>query len=102
MKICVCKHRWLEEAVDTENSGAVLNCQAIIKFVIGRGVEDEDRKHSWLEDADNFTFQVKKTKQCYNYLPRQDLFFFSLLLFFIDRVYPSVRVLFTCICWKLS
>ena len=56
------REHWLKEAVDTENSGAVLNCQAIIKFVIGRGVEDEDRKHSWLEDADNFTSQVKKNK----------------------------------------
>ncbi len=43
-----------------EKFGAVLTCQAIIKFVIGHGVEEEDRKHSWLGDADNFTSQVKK------------------------------------------
>ena len=42
-----------------EKFGAVLTCQAIIKFVIGHGVEEEDRKHSWLGDADNFTSQVK-------------------------------------------
>lgn len=52
------REHWLKEAVDAEKSGAVLTCQAIIKFVIGHGVEDEDRKHSWLEDADNFTSQV--------------------------------------------
>nr|SVE83505.1 EOG090X017X [Daphnia pulex] len=51
------REHWLKEAVDAEKSGAVLTCQAIIKFVIGHGVEDEDRKHSWLEDADNFTSQ---------------------------------------------
>nr|SVE90348.1 EOG090X017X [Daphnia sinensis] len=51
------REHWLKEAVDAEKAGAVLTCQAIIKFVIGHGVEDEDRKHSWLEDADNFTSQ---------------------------------------------
>nr|SVE94077.1 EOG090X017X [Simocephalus serrulatus] len=51
------REHWLKEAVDAEKSGAVLTCQAIIKSVIGHGVEDEDRKHSWLEDADNFTSQ---------------------------------------------
>nr|SVE74961.1 EOG090X017X [Daphnia dolichocephala] len=52
------REHWLKEAVDAEKSGAVLTCQAIIKFVIGHGVEDEDRKHTWLEDADNFTSQA--------------------------------------------
>ncbi len=32
-------------------------CQAVIKAVIGHGVEDEDRKHTWLEDAEQFTQQ---------------------------------------------
>ena len=48
----------MKEAVDAEKAEGVLTCQAIIKYVIGYGVEDEDRKHTWLEDADNFTSQV--------------------------------------------
>ena len=52
------RDHWLKEAVDSEKAGAVLTCQAIIKFVIGHGVEDEDRKHTWLEDADSFSSQV--------------------------------------------
>jgi pre-mRNA-processing factor 6 len=77
------REHWLKEAVDAEKSGAVLTCQAIIKFVIGHGVEDEDRKHSWLEDADNFTSQVKKKKkkQFYNFLLRpRFIFLLSILL----------------------
>ena len=52
------RDHWLKEAVDAEKAGAVLTCQSIIKSVIGHGVEDEDRKHTWLEDADNFTSQT--------------------------------------------
>ena len=91
------REHWLKEAVDAEKSGAVLTCQAIIKFVIGHGVEDEDRKHSWLEDADNFTSQVKKQKQnnFTTFYRDQDLFFFFLFFLFIDRAHSSVHVLFT-------
>ena len=52
------RDHWLKEAVDAEKSGGVLTCQAVIKYVIGHGVEDEDRKHTWLEDADSFTSQT--------------------------------------------
>jgi pre-mRNA-processing factor 6 len=61
-----------------EKSGAVLTCQVIIKFVIGHGIEEEDRKHSWLKDVNNFTSQVKKqtkTKQFYYYLARPKFIF---------------------------
>ena len=93
------REHWLKEAVDTENSGAVLNCQAIIKFVIGRGVEDEDRKHSWLEDADNFTSQVKKQKQnnFTTFYRDQDLFFFFLFFLFIDSLIGCIRVFAYCL-----
>lgn len=53
------REHWLKEAVDAEKSGAVLTCQAIVKSIIGHSVEDEDRKHTWLEDAESFTSQVR-------------------------------------------
>nr|CAH0112451.1 unnamed protein product [Daphnia galeata] len=34
-----------------EKSGAVLTCQVIIKFVIGHGIEEEDRKQSWVHSS---------------------------------------------------
>lgn len=46
------KELWMKDAMDTEKSGSIQTCQAVIKAVIGVGVDEEDRKHTWLEDAD--------------------------------------------------
>ena len=83
-----------------EKSGAVLTCQVIIKFVIGHGIEEEDRKHSWLKDVNNFTSQVKKqtkTKQFYYYLARPKF------IFLLSRLIGCIWVLAckTRIRWKL-
>ncbi|KAI8439587.1 hypothetical protein MSG28_013314 [Choristoneura fumiferana] len=43
---------WFKEAMEAEKSGAVHTCQAIIRSVIGQGIEQEDQKHTWMEDAD--------------------------------------------------
>lgn len=48
---------WIKDAMEAEHAGAVLTCQAIIKNIIGYGVEDEDRKHTWMEDADSCATQ---------------------------------------------
>lgn len=47
------RDQWLQEAMESEKSGAVRCCQAIIKSVIGVSVEEEDRKQTWIEDAEN-------------------------------------------------
>lgn len=49
---------WFKEAIETERSGSVLTCQALIKHIIGHGVDDEDRKHTWMEDADSVSVFV--------------------------------------------
>ncbi|VDP24913.1 unnamed protein product [Heligmosomoides polygyrus] len=51
------REHWMKDAIDAEKSGCTLTCQAIIRHVIGAGVEDEDRKATWLEDADSFAKQ---------------------------------------------
>ncbi|KAG8199374.1 hypothetical protein JTE90_011834 [Oedothorax gibbosus] len=48
---------WLNDAVECEKAGSVLTCQAIVRTVIGIGVEDEDQKHAWMEDADGCATQ---------------------------------------------
>ncbi|KAG1674074.1 Pre-mRNA-processing factor 6 [Nymphon striatum] len=48
---------WMKDAVECENAKSVLTCQAIIRAVIGVSVEDEDRKHTWMEDADSCSTQ---------------------------------------------
>ena len=47
------REHWFKEAMEAEKAGAVHTCQVIIKSVIGCGVEEEDRKHTWMEDAES-------------------------------------------------
>lgn len=46
------RDHWFQEAIEAEKSGAVNCCQAIVKAVIGIGVEEEDRKQTWIDDAE--------------------------------------------------
>ncbi|KAF0897948.1 hypothetical protein E2562_001646 [Oryza meyeriana var. granulata] len=43
---------WLKEAEAAERGGSVMACQAIVKNTIGIGVDDEDRKCTWVADAE--------------------------------------------------
>lgn len=40
------------EAAEKANPPMVVTCQAIVKAVIGMGVEEEDRKITWKADAE--------------------------------------------------
>ncbi|XP_031624635.1 pre-mRNA-processing factor 6 [Contarinia nasturtii] len=46
------RENWFQEAIEAEKSGAVHCCQAIIKSIIESGVEEEDRKQTWIDDAE--------------------------------------------------
>ena len=48
------REQWLQEAEAAEKGGAARTAQAIVKETIAMGVEDEDRKRIWLEDAESF------------------------------------------------
>lgn len=48
------RDQWLKDAIDAENAKCPITCQAIIRNVIGLGVEDEDKRTTWLSDAENF------------------------------------------------
>jgi pre-mRNA-processing factor 6 len=39
----------MKDAMDAEKGGSILTCQAIIKAVIGVGVDEEDRKDTWYD-----------------------------------------------------
>lgn len=47
------REEWVKEAVKAEHSKRVATAQAIMRAVIGLGVDDEDVKSQWIEDADN-------------------------------------------------
>lgn len=46
------RENWFQEAIEAEKSGAVNCCQAIIRAIIENGVEEEDRKQCWIDDAE--------------------------------------------------
>ena len=51
------RKQWLDDAVDCEQANCPLTSQAIIQNIIAIGVEDEDKKHTWMEDAEAFITQ---------------------------------------------
>uniref|UniRef100_A0A915HP56 Pre-mRNA splicing factor n=1 Tax=Romanomermis culicivorax TaxID=13658 RepID=A0A915HP56_ROMCU len=51
------REQWLKDAIEAEKSGSVHTCQAITKAVLSIGIEEEDRKRTWLENADNYSQQ---------------------------------------------
>ena len=51
------KEHWMKDAIDAEKGGSILTCQSLVKNIINTGVEEEDRKDTWLEDADSATAQ---------------------------------------------
>ena len=48
------REQWLNEAEVAEKAGAARTAQAIIRETLALGVEEEDRKRIWLEDAESF------------------------------------------------
>ena len=45
------REQWLKEAEAAERAGAPSTCAAIVRHSIWRGVEDDDRKRTWMDDA---------------------------------------------------
>lgn len=50
------REMWFQEAIEAEKAGAVNCCQATIKAIIESGVEEEDRKQTWIDDAEFVSF----------------------------------------------
>ncbi|PRQ45715.1 putative tetratricopeptide-like helical domain, pre-mRNA-processing factor 6/Prp1/STA1 [Rosa chinensis] len=48
------RETWMKEAEKVERAGHVVICQAIIQNSVGVGVEEEDRKRTWLADAEEY------------------------------------------------
>ncbi len=51
-QVVIDREQWIKEAEQCEKNGYKATCQAIIKETIGIGVDDEDRKRTWIEDAE--------------------------------------------------
>ena len=46
------REHWFKEAMEAEVGGSVCTCRAIIRAIIEHNVEDEDKKHTWISDAE--------------------------------------------------
>ncbi|MBN3281616.1 PRP6 factor, partial [Polyodon spathula] len=47
------REQWIQDAEECDKAGSVATCQAVIRAVIGIGIEEEDCKHTWMEDAES-------------------------------------------------
>jgi pre-mRNA-processing factor 6 len=52
-KVVIDREQWLKEAEAAERAGAPSTCAAIVRHSIWRGVEDDDRKRTWMDDAES-------------------------------------------------
>jgi len=52
------RDQWLEDAIECDKAQSYLTCRAIVKAMIGHGLEDEERKDTWMEDAENCAAKV--------------------------------------------
>lgn len=65
------RENWFQEAIEAEKSGAVHCCQSIIKSIIETGVEEEDRKQTWIDDAEFVSFFLDwHLKDCFFFVEK--------------------------------
>ena len=50
--VIIDRDAWLKDAETTEKSGSPATCRAIVKYTVGIGIEEADRKRTWMADAD--------------------------------------------------
>eukprot|EP00050_Salpingoeca_kvevrii_P012075 m.20269 g.20269 ORF g.20269 m.20269 type:complete len:929 (-) comp3819_c0_seq1:89-2875(-) len=55
------REEWIKEAENCEKQGSIATAAAIISNIVGRGVEEEDLKETWMEDADSLV-----ARECYH------------------------------------
>lgn len=53
--VVISREAWLKEAENAERAAPpmVITCRAIVKAVVGLGVEEEDRENTWMADAED-------------------------------------------------
>ena len=51
-QVVIDREKWLREAEAAEHAGSPLTCGAIVRATIALNVEEEDRRQTWLDDAE--------------------------------------------------
>lgn len=52
-QVVVDREQWITEAENAEKSGFVQTCTALVRETVGMGIEEQDRKSTWMDDAEN-------------------------------------------------
>lgn len=51
-QVIIDRESWIKHAEDCERSGSTVTCSAIIDAVLGLGIEEADKRRTWIADAD--------------------------------------------------
>ena len=62
-QVVIDRDYWLREAESAEASGAIYTCSAIILHTIHIGVDEEDKKRTWMDDAEACLSKSPASKQ---------------------------------------
>lgn len=52
-QVVIKRDDWIQDAIEAERGHAVVTAAAIVRATIGQGVDAEDRKKTWMDDADH-------------------------------------------------
>jgi len=69
-QVVIDRDSWLQEAEKAEKSLSKITCQAIVRTTIGIGIDPQDYKNTWLNDAEHFQSRgsVETTRAIYAHL----------------------------------
>lgn len=56
-KVVMSRESWLQEAIKCETAGSVATCHAIVCVCLGLGIDELDRRNTWMNDAERFTHE---------------------------------------------
>jgi len=57
-QVVIGREDWLKEAVDAERAGARVTCECIVRNTLMLGLDEEDKRVTWLDDAEGCLAQV--------------------------------------------
>jgi len=68
--VVIKREKWLDEAETAERGGHPLTCRALVSATVGIGVEDQDRKNTWVHDAETFISRgsIETARATYDHL----------------------------------
>eukprot|EP00954_Amorphochlora_amoebiformis_P023584 1360996-Amorphochlora_amoeboformis.AAC.1 len=69
-QVVIDRDSWLQEAEKAEKGNSKITCQAIVRTTIGIGIDPQDQKNTWLNDAEHYQSRgsIETTRAIYAHL----------------------------------